>query len=1083
MGSARSWYVAALLCASCGATDLATATQPSHAGDIGSEIAVPDHLADGDELHLATHALIDHGRSLFVANWTIFEGQGRPSSNGAGDPLVDPSSPLVGPRNLNRVSGPDTSSCSHCHNTPIVGGGGDTAMGVFVAGERFDFLTFDRSDAIPLRGSLDERGVPVTFQSSSNFRKPIGMAGSGFIEMLSRQMSAALRAQAAACAVGSACPLSAKGVSFGTLVHRADGTWDSSGVIGLSAPSLGSDGTAAPSLIIRPFHQAGAAVSLREFTNTAFNRHHGIQSEERFGIGVDADGDGFTNELTRADMTAVTIFEATLPVPGQVIPSDSTTAAAIAQGDTLFDAIGCASCHTPSLPLDEHGWMYSEPNPFNPAGNLRPSDGVPAVTVNLAADNLPRPRLAPDANGVVQVRAYTDLRLHDITTGLPSCASNPQLIATGGCDGNVEPVDQNAPAGSPAFFAGNHKFITRKLWGIANQHSFGPLGQYTTMRESITLGHNGEATASRQAFQALPPDQQAAVIEFLKSLQILPPGTPCLVVDEHSSCVTPDGAANVHDDPPPPPPFGLPNVAVGAFLPRLATGIGNEAALDTHLPDGGEFMMSSAQLAQFGRQLFGARFTRSEGIGRPFTNGADVPLRDPSAPLAFPHFLDRISGPTSQTCAGCHNTPLLGGGGDIVGSVHVLGNRFDFATFDPDDHIILKGTLDERGVPATLQSISNNRRAVGMSGSGFIEMLARQITTELRAEAAGCSPGSTCALSSKGVSFGTITHLPDGTWDTSHVVGLAVPSATSSGTTAPSFIIRPFFSAGVVPSLRVFTNNAFSRLHGMQAEERFGVGVDADQDGIVNELTRADVTAVCVFQATMAVPGRIIPGDKQIRQAIADGEQLFASVGCAGCHVPALPLDNQGWIYSEPNPFNPAGNLRISDGVPSLYVDLSDPTLPSPRLSPVNGVVTVPAYTDLKLHDMTTGLPSCHSHPDLIATGQCDGNVEPLDQNAVSGTPAFFAGNGKFITRKLWGIANQEARFGHHGAFTTMREAIVDGHHGEALPSNLAFQALSDADRAAVIEFLKSLRVLPDGTPCIVVDDRGECLPADWASH
>jgi hypothetical protein len=56
------------------------------------------------------------------------------------------------------------------------------------------------------------------------------------------------------------------------------------------------------------------------------------------------------------------------------------------------------------------------------------------------------------------------------------------------------------------------------------------------MREAITLGHNGEATAARVAFQALPRSQEDDVIEFLKSLQILPPGTPCRVVDEHNGC-------------------------------------------------------------------------------------------------------------------------------------------------------------------------------------------------------------------------------------------------------------------------------------------------------------------------------------------------------------------------------------------------------------------------------------------------------------------------------------------------------------------------------------------------------------------
>jgi len=91
--------------------------------------------------------------------------------------------------------------------------------------------------------------------------------------------------------------------------------------------------------------------------------------------------------------------------------------------------------------------------------------------------------------------------------------------------------------GSAGFFAGNQKFITRKLWGLANAGPFGHAGKFTTMREAINLGHNGEATASRRAFQALSPAQQDEVVEFLKSLQVLPPGTRCLVVNEHGNCL------------------------------------------------------------------------------------------------------------------------------------------------------------------------------------------------------------------------------------------------------------------------------------------------------------------------------------------------------------------------------------------------------------------------------------------------------------------------------------------------------------------------------------------------------------------
>src|SRR5262249_48115676 len=151
-----------------------------------------------------------------------------------------------------------------------------------------------------------------------------------------------------------------------SLTHNADGTWDTSAVQGMQVNSLNSTN---PSLIVFPFHQASNVVSIRQFTNNAMNHHHGMQSEERFGIGVDTDGDGFVNELTGADMTAISIFQAALAVPGRVIPHDPVRQAAVANGEKVFDQIGCNSCHMDSLPL--HNWMFVEPNPFNPAANLQ----------------------------------------------------------------------------------------------------------------------------------------------------------------------------------------------------------------------------------------------------------------------------------------------------------------------------------------------------------------------------------------------------------------------------------------------------------------------------------------------------------------------------------------------------------------------------------------------------------------------------------------------------------------------------------------------------------------------------------------
>jgi hypothetical protein len=484
--------------------------------------------------------------------------------------------------------------------------------------------------------------------------------------------------------------------------------------------------------------------------------------------------------------------------------------------------------------------------------------------------------------------------------------------------------------------------------------------------------------------------------------------------------------------------------------------IGREVAIPRHLQDGEEYQLSTRDLIAFGRKLFTAMWTSQEGAGRPLTKGTGAPLSDPGDPLLFPRNFNRISGPDTNSCSGCHNKPYIGGGGDIVGNVFVLGQRFDFATFDSGDTILTKGTFDERGLPAMLQNIANSRKTIGMFGSGFIEMLARQITADLQHIRDNTPPGSSRVLVSKGIHFGVLIHNIDGTWDTSRVEGLPAASTATSGTSAPDLIIRPFHQAGNVISLRQFTNNAFNHHHGIQSEERFGLGIDADGDGFVNELTRADVTAATLFQATLPVPGQVIPNDPEIEAAVANGRRQFTRIGCGGCHIPELPLTNDGWIYTEPNPYNPPGNLRPGDA-PPLAVDLTSESLPGPRLKVHNGVVWVPAFTDFKLHDCTAG-PG-------------DPNREPLDMNQPAGSAGFFAGNGKFITRKLWGIANQHS-FGHHGLYTTMREAVL-AHAGEALNERITFENLSEYDRDSIIEFLKSLQILPPGARDLLVDENG----------
>jgi hypothetical protein len=223
----------------------------------------------------------------------------------------------------------------------------------------------------------------------------------------------------------------------------------------------------------------------------------------------------------------------------------------------------------------------------------------------------------------------------------------------------------------------------------------------------------------------------------------------------------------------------------------------------------------------------------------------------------------------------------------------------------------------------------------------------------------------------------------------------------------------------------------------------------------------------------------VIPNDPAVERANLIGEAVFNKIGCATCHA-TLPLTSNnnaglpgqpGWIYFEPNPYNPSTgpnspNLQLGPtnypvSAPPLAVDLTSSMLPLPRLRAHKGSVLVEAYTDLKLHDI-----SATSDP------KTDPECEPLDQNQPAGTPAFFAGNCRFITRKLWGFYNQGGAFMHHGKFTTAHEA-VEAHHGEAEDSRRKFEQLSPEKQSDVIEFLKSLQVLPPGSKSLVVDEYG----------
>ena len=289
-------------------------------------------------------------------------------------------------------------------------------------------------------------------------------------------------------------------------------------------------------------------------------------------------------------------------------------------------------------------------------------------------------------------------------------------------------------------------------------------------------------------------------------------------------------------------------------------------------------------LFRFGRILFTAKFNTLDGQGRPAATGNGAPSqRDPAND---PGFL-RTSGTDSNSCAGCHNEPRAGGAGDFVANVFVLAQVRDPVTFDVRE--------------------SDERNTLGMFGSGAIELLGREMTSDLlaiqqRAIGAAATSGQDVQqdLVTKGVSFGRIVAHADGTVDSSQVHGVD-----------PDLIVKPFHQKGVVRSLREFTVNAMNHHHGMEAVERFGVDRtgthDFDQDGVDDELTVGDITAVTIYQAALATPVQVLPEDRTRRAAAMAGRRLFSQAGCASCHRPTLVLNNP--VFCEPYDRNPAGTF------------------------------------------------------------------------------------------------------------------------------------------------------------------------------
>ena len=356
--------------------------------------------------------------------------------------------------------GLDTHSCAGCHSVGGPDGAGSETENALLEGDG-------------------------NHASTANARNPPAVLGLGFVQALGAEMSAdlaLLRRHAVDGARAAKAPLTvaleSKGVSFGRITARPDGTLDAREVVGVDAD-----------LVVRPFGWKGTGSHLRRFVEDAARVHFGIQSHvlalghqeapdpAHLGAGPDwwdPDGDGVKRELEEGALTGGAVYLAMLESPVILPPSHPRLVLRWARGSQAFQQVGCAECHRRDLHLENAIW---EERPDT-------TRGAP-IRVDLLADGQ-RPK------STKQVRLFSDLKRHDMGAELADRHDSASGLPRG-------------------------VFLTRPLWGLAETAPYLHDGRAATIPAAIAA-HGGEARASRDAYAALSAEDQQSVHIFLLSL-------------------------------------------------------------------------------------------------------------------------------------------------------------------------------------------------------------------------------------------------------------------------------------------------------------------------------------------------------------------------------------------------------------------------------------------------------------------------------------------------------------------------------------------------------------------------------------
>jgi hypothetical protein len=406
---------------------------------------------------------IRRGRQLFQRKFTVGQGFGPRTGDGAGDIEADPS-----------IGAGLVDSCAGCHSRPrgSAGAGGNV---------------FTRPDS---------RDAPHLF-------------GLGLKEMLGDEITTDLRAirtaaiaEAKQQAKAVTKALMSKGIDYGQITAFPDGSLDTSMVEGVD-----------PDLRVRPFFAHGGEFSIRAFTVGALHGEMGLQAPDP-DLGVASQGGRTTTpsgmvldgSIDRIDLPPTA---STNEIPTSLVdylefyllnyfkPGSYQQTIMTRSGGRIFEHIGCAQCHIPDLPIERDRRVADVETVYLPTEGVFNNLFATATTLNGTLDDGSGfPAGKPPLLGSFLVKnIFGDFKRHDL---------GPNFHERN-FDGTV-----------------TTHFMTALLWGVGSTGPYGHDGRSMNLREVI-LRHGGEAQAPRDAFAQLPMPRQEMVLRFLESLILFPP--------------------------------------------------------------------------------------------------------------------------------------------------------------------------------------------------------------------------------------------------------------------------------------------------------------------------------------------------------------------------------------------------------------------------------------------------------------------------------------------------------------------------------------------------------------------------------